>query len=137
MNGLDLKVLAVIGISALTGMVLTSMLFQRSGEVESLDPDVKIIEIEVESGEVVPEWSFRWRTTEAPIWFSGPGSAKPIRNPSPSLWNRRTAPTGLPGFGSSFFTRFPSTWERSVAHKIQFEFRTPLRWEAGGARRLR
>jgi len=147
MSDLDLKVLAVIGISALTGMGLTSMLFQRSGEVESLDPEVKVIGVEVESVEVEGEWvepeiaenapqvAIRWFEPEAPIRIWGFGGIRPIRNPSPALWHRPTVRTGIriPAVGSSFFSPFPSTWERSVAISFRTDVSPLVRWKKEGA----
>ena len=129
MNGLDLKLLAVIGISALSGLFLTSALLQPEGEVYFADFEMEWVDFEVE--EEAPEASIRWWEGHAPLLLSGPGGVRPIRNSAFSLWEQRTDRTGIPKVGSLLFGPFPSTWERSTDRTLRFEFRPLHRMEEG------
>jgi hypothetical protein len=92
MNGHDLKVLAMIGISALGGMGLTSVLLQRSGEGERVE---SVERVEVKVTEEVPGAAIRWWATGAPIRYSGLGAIEKGRNPGPFVLKRRPARMGL------------------------------------------
>jgi hypothetical protein len=115
----DLKVLTVIGASALTGMGLSSVLYQRFGEVEG-------VESVVTNG--APQWAgraprveIRWWQNEAPIRFSGSGSieiGEMGRNSVPSIWKRPPARTGL-GNIPSLFRPSRSKWEREVSRMLR------------------
>jgi len=145
MNGLDLKVLAVIGISALTGMGLTSALFRSVGEFDQAEFEFEWAEFEGDQAKFSAEWvepeisenapqvAIRWFEPEAPIRIWGFGGINPIRNPSPALWNRPTVRGGIPRVGAHFFQPFPSTWERSVVLRLRPDVSPLVRWKKEGA----
>jgi len=112
MNGHDLRALAVIGISALGGMGLTSVLLQRSGEVER---------VELKVTEVAPEAAIRWWATEAPIRYSGLGAIEKGRKPGLFVLRRRPVSIDLADHSPSF--RLPGSF---LASRVELPIRTEL-----------
>ena len=100
MNGHDLKMLAVIGISGVCGMGLTSALLQGLGPVEEVEFVIADVtwespEVAVETKEIGPEVAMWWWTKEAPMRTSGLGSVKIVRPTEPSLWKSTSFNGGI------------------------------------------
>ena len=116
MTSHDWRMLAVIGVSALCGRGLISMLQESPWPIESFEfasPDipVEVLEFTVESRVVRPEVAMLWWRSHPPIRTSGLGAVEFGRPNKKSLWRRSSEPLDFLDRTPPFETPRSIGWE--------------------------